>query len=179
MKEKPKIEQPKEEEEKKEPEKKQKTIAELKEKIERLQSAYAPLGWFHKKPLVKDLGYYANEAKIKELKKQIKELEKERRKKGEGAIVGEKKEKIKKEIKEPKILSKEEPEELTTEEQFKIVDKNLRSIYGKIGYRKRKIREGGVLGRAKLEKEIANLEKQRDKLKKIKKKIKERLIIDL
>lgn len=44
------------------------------EKAEQEAALYRPVGWFHKKPAVKSLNYYANEKRIEDLKKEIKEL---------------------------------------------------------------------------------------------------------
>ena len=154
-------------------EKKPLTLDEQLEEAERNYNIYYS-------PVVKSLMGLYYKSEFKRLKKEVKKLKKARKKGEKAPKKAESPEHYIHTVGGEAILEKPSFTEIkkpTTEEQFKATEKKLKSVYGKISTRKKKIRAGGVLGRADLEKEIGILEKERDKLKEMKKKNKERLKI--
>jgi len=140
---------------------------ELEESEREYNIYYRPVGWFHKKPVVRDLGYYANEAKLNKLKEELKGLEKESER--ETKRVAKKEKKEKKTVVaagggggiitgEPEGLP-EEVIEPSYEEQFEAIQERLKEL-------PIEIRKSSVLGRSKLEKEQKKLRKRLKKLKK-------------
>ena len=117
------------------------------EKAEEEQALYRPIGWFHKKPVVRDLGYYANQNKIEEIKKEIEKL-----KTGKSTPADAKEEKVEE--------KKEEPVKAGV----------VGSIENRLQELSAEIPASSVLGRSKLEKEQKRLQKRLKKFKKLKKK---------
>ncbi len=143
------------------------------EKAEEKMAIYRPLGWFRKKPVVRDLGYYANEAQIKNLKKEIQELKRKKPAaslrmqagppKSEG-LGGEKKvEEKKEESVKTGVVGSAVGGGIRMWESAEDIENRLQELSAEIS-------TSSVLGRSKLEKEQKKLEKRLKKIKKLKKK---------
>ena len=126
---------------------KQKTIAELEEEMQILKAAYAPVGWFRKKPVMQDLGYYVNQNRIEEIKAEIEKLKAGKPAPAEG------KEEIKKDgwI---QTLGKKIREQKPKEIVKKIIEKTKKGIEtaDKLGKRKKQKRLEKKLKKLKIKK---------------------------
>jgi hypothetical protein len=113
------------------------------EKAEEKMAIYRPLGWLRKKPVVRDLGYYAKASELDKLKKELKELKSE------------------------KIIFKDTAKEIIKEEKVRKTKSEIKRIEKRLNQIPGAIRAGGVLNQSKLEKEQRQLGKSKKKLEKI------------
>ena len=109
------------------------------ERVEARMAIYRPIGWFRKKPVVRDLGYYGMEADLNKLKNELKELQKARKIELRG---GGKNRKDEKEI---------DPEKEEIEERIKSAEKEVRA---RIDAENVKINKNGAEEKRKDEKPI-------------------------
>ena len=89
-----------------------------KEKEEKHGAIYGPIGPFYRKPVVKDLGYYASEAEVGGAKKELKDIKKEKKQILKGKGKKEEAEKVQ-EIAKPETTEKKETKKEAKKEEEK------------------------------------------------------------